>query len=185
MEDKLLVQNFLSGNMDAFSAIYDKYSTELYRSAYFFCRNRHDAEDVLQETFITLYRQCTKIKKPESLKYWLFKVMTRESYKRIEQASKEIPDEEQIIGNKIYSDVSFTDHPLYEAVSELPPIYRNVIILYYYNGFSVKEIAQISDCFEGTVKSRLYKARKILKNTLLSSDEHLTEITELQGGLQQ
>ena len=68
MEDANLVRQLIAGDTEAFDRIYQKYSTMLYRTAYLLYQDKYDVEDILQDTFITLYQKASEIKKPESLK---------------------------------------------------------------------------------------------------------------------
>ncbi len=175
MEDKELVEALRSGDRQAFGQIYEKYSTELYRTAYLILRNRSDAEDVTQETFVTLWQRAREIKKPESLRYWLIRCAGSKAKDLLRKQRRELPDEEvdklsEAVGLR-NSDDEFANgvveqEAFYARLYAMPYKYREVLVLYYYNELSVKEIAHLTGQFEGTVKSRLYHARERLRKEL-------------------
>lgn len=169
MDDKTLVMKFLHGNESAFDQIYKKYSAMLYRSAYLLCQNDADAQDILQDVFITFYHKAQNIRKPESLKYWLLKCVTRMSRDILRKRSPESPadhiremaDANQDVQTDSYEEILFR-----ECIKVLAPKYREVLVLYYYDELSVQEIAAVTGQLTGTVKSRLFYARQKLKETL-------------------
>ncbi len=169
-----LVRRMKKGDRAAFDKLYEIYYDKLYRTACLITGNRADGEDVAQETFIKMYLHCTELKKDEQFRYWLYKILNRTAWQISKKHSKEQPDE-QIIE---LADKSMTDSPamqllknerdraIIEAVRKLEQRQRTAVILYYYNGLGTKEIAKIMECMEGTVKSRLFTARKNLKSLL-------------------
>ena len=176
MEDQVLVREFLSGDRDAFDRIYEKYSTELFRTACLLCRSRADAEDAVQETFVAFYLKAAQIKKPGSLRWWLIRCLTAKARDAMRRAKREVPEEEaealaEADGFRKGRGPDFAPGLLErEAFAEdlmsLPPKYREVLVLYYFNGLTVKEIAALTGKLEGTVKSRLYHAREQLRRRM-------------------
>ncbi|MBQ9360222.1 MAG: RNA polymerase sigma factor [Lachnospiraceae bacterium] len=96
MEDAVLVGGLLAGEKSSFDHIYEKYSPELYRTAYLILRNKTDAEDATQDAFVTLWQKAGSIKKPESLRYWLLKCVSGKSKDILRKRRKEYPDEDII-----------------------------------------------------------------------------------------
>ena len=169
MDDKRLVMEFLHGNEEAFDELYKKYSQMLYRSAFLICQNEADAQDILQDTFITFYHKAKSIRKPESLKFWLLKCVTLRSRDLLRRRKPEILDEHicQTVesGSEDLPD-TFDEIVFMECIKALPPKYREVLVLYYYVELSVTEIATVTGQLTGTVKSRLFYARAKLKQLL-------------------
>ena len=107
-------------------------------------------------------------------RYWLFRILNRTAWQLINSKKSEIPDETVLeqadqTGSLLIEDSflkSEQANEVYQAVMKLDYKLRLVVILYYYNELSTKQIAQIADCYEGTVKSRLFTARKRLKQLL-------------------
>ncbi|MGN0241607.1 MAG: RNA polymerase sigma factor [Candidatus Weimeria sp.] len=167
-------------NSALFEKIYRDYHLMIFRSAYLIAGNKADAEDIMQETFIAAFKNIGTLRKPESLKSWLFKIMTNTALSIVSRRSREVPVEDSpgTVESKTNHDTigSVADDLiqniyLKRCISELDSKCREVIILYYYSGFKIKEIAEILGCFEGTVKSRLNRGRKELKEKLKDSDD--------------
>lgn len=151
-----------------------KYADMVYRIAFHHCANREDAEDVMQNVFLKMYRSRKEFREDEERKRWLIRVTVNECHSLFrtfwrskrqemedyqwEQLSDEGGEmEEQLIRH--YSE-------LYLAVMELPVKYRDSIYLYYYEGYNVREIADILRCRETTVQTRLMRARNLLRQKL-------------------
>ena len=174
MNDETLVSRMQIGDKDAFDEVYRKYRQQIMKISYLIVGNVPDAEVLTQETFVTCYLHCKDLKDGRLLKSWLFKTLTRSAWKCSEKKKRELPDEDiGVKADKAY-DASILDHIIFSeqkneiarAVAELDMKYRVVVVLYYYNQLSTKEISRILDCMEGTVKSRLFTARNKLKKSL-------------------
>ncbi|MGN0344605.1 MAG: RNA polymerase sigma factor [Lachnospiraceae bacterium] len=187
-----LVRRMKKGERAAFDKLYEQYYDRLYRTACMITGNRADGEDVTQETFIKAYLNCDKLKKEEQFRYWLYQILNRTAWQIAKKHAKERP-EERILE---LADTSTADSPavkvlqdeqeraIAEAVRRLEYRQRTTVILYYFNGLGTKEIARVMECMEGTVKSRLFTARKNLR-TLLSeelSDCSCDHSEQLQNG---
>lgn len=178
------------GKKEAFDELYRRYKDLAIRNAYLITGNRSDAEDVVQEAFVTSYLHIGELKNQSGYKAWLMQILIRLSYRTAKRRKREYPDEhtEEIREQKELKDViqygsveyasSGQDSPLAQlitreeadrvmtAVNALPTKQRVVIVLYYYDELSVEEIASIVRISTGTVKSRLFTARKNLKHLL-------------------
>ena len=182
MRDTELVQRLKDGDRSAFDKIYEKYHRMLYHTALLIIGNRQDAEDALQETFVSCYLHIRDLRNEESLKSWLFQIMARNARKTGKKASKETPDDEILrrIDEKAadasgenldYLEDAIRRVTFEEYISSLDYKHREVITLFYYDELSIKEIAEILGCFEGTVKSRLHTAKKQLRIQTQKSQE--------------
>lgn len=183
-EKKAFVRRMIAGDERAFDEIYHAYSRKLYRMAYFITGNHSDSEDILQETFVQCYLHRESLKNPEGFTSWIYQILVRTAWKlekkkkRAGEISYEgILEQEDDSGSRIARQMnedgsainpldaclqkeSFSE--LGEMVKNLDIKYRTVVLLYYYNDLGTKEIAKIMGIFEGTVKSRLSKARSLL-----------------------
>lgn len=188
MDELTLVRRMKAGDRSAFDKIYEKYHIPILRSAYLLCGDRHDAEDILQETFITCWLHIGELKKEEGFRYWLYRIMTRVARKAAAERRKQVPDEnvQQKADDKSNCDntdrgMNDYDRLLNRTIMEkalvaLDAKSREVIVLYYYEEMSVKEIADTLGVFEGTVKSRLYFGRRKLK-TRIQNETHEASIS--------
>lgn len=145
----------------------EKYSDLLYRTCFLILRNSHDAEDVMQETFIKYMRADVEFRDEEHKKAWLLKVSQNKckDMLRFHKVHAYIPYEE--IQEHIVSH-DFVDVEDIEEVIDIAKLsykYKSVILIYYIEGYSVKETAEILGITETAVKSRLKRAREKLKGT--------------------
>lgn len=146
--------------------LYDKYKDTVFRTAFAFCRNTADAEDIMQEVFLKRFRTDISFASDNHEKAWLLKVTAnqcRDMFRslRYRHALKSVPLDE---AGLIYETPEESE--VYRAVMSLSPENRLVIHLYYYEGHSVKEIGSIIGKSETAVQSRLHRARKQLKKIL-------------------
>ena len=178
-EEIQLVQRMISDDREAFDCLMKQYYPKTLRMAYLISGNYADSEDIVQETFVLCYLNRRRIKEPEYFERWLYKTLTREAWRICRKRKREQPVDE-VFGedapgsSSVLEEVmdAARDRELYCAVKNLPEKQRTVVVLYYFNQLSSKEIAKVMGCMEGTVKSRLYTARNNLKQVLM--DEHDT-----------
>ena len=174
MDDKELVTAFLNGNTEAFSEIFEKYYAEALRMAYLITGSRCDSEYVVQDAFIKCYEKMRSLKNPEKFKYWFFRILTRTAWRYCAKQKREQPVDQVFDSEIISHDKSSfqilaeqeTASEIRKAIEKLDPKQKTAVVLYYYNEFSVKEISEIMHCTQGTVKSRLFNARKNLGKIL-------------------
>lgn len=140
----------------------DDYGNTLYRLAYSYMKNMHDAEDVVQEVFIKLLKNIHIFENNEHKKSWLICV-TRNICKN-KLKSSWFKKKQDLIEMPYYDE--YKDNTVIDAVMKLPLKYREIIFLYYYEGYKTSEITEIIDKKESTVRSLLHRARKILKKSL-------------------
>lgn len=207
-ERTAFVRQMIEGDERAFDELYHSYSGKLYRMAYFITGNRSDSEDVLQETFEKCFLHRRKLKDPERFESWMYQILVRTAWKtgrRTRQAGElsyegileQGEDGSVRMAEQIREDSSeLAKNPLDQileeetcaelklAVSQLGIKYRTVILLYYFNDLGIREIAQITGTFEGTVKSRLNKARKLLRERLEQHEGKRSSKTEGKPKLQ-
>lgn len=175
MDELTIINELKSGNLDALDLLYSKYSVQALRTAYLITSDRYMAEDIVQEAFITCYKSIHSLKNPNLFRPWFFKLLTRLSWKHIKKQNKAIPIDNVIEQLDIQKSKDSLDNyslsadydELYTAINNLNIKLKTIIILYYFNELTIKEIALVTGCLEGTIKSRLYNARKILKKTLV------------------
>ncbi|MBQ7795908.1 MAG: RNA polymerase sigma factor [Lachnospiraceae bacterium] len=173
MEETELVKRMIDGDMDAFDRLMEIYQPKALRVAYLISASYADSEDIVQETFVACYLNRHGLKNPEAFKGWFYKTLSRNAWrvcrkKKREQPAEEIYPEEIEAPGEILSEIVMKEEEtlIYEAICSLPVKHRTVLVLYYYNQMSIKEIAKVCGCLEGTVKSRLHHAKMKLKEIL-------------------
>ena len=174
MNEMELVRQLQTGSRTAFDRIYERYHVQAYRTAVLLTGNRADAEDVVQETFVQVYLHAMELKEPAGFKSWFYRILTRLAWKCGRDGRREVPDEDIAVRADRTDESDCLSRLLGEeerervrrAVEDLDEKHRSIVVLYYFNNFTTGEIARITGCFEGTVKSRLHTARKKLKKSL-------------------
>jgi RNA polymerase sigma factor (sigma-70 family) len=175
MDGSKIIEGIKAGDKNSFDELYDKYYLMLFRTAYLILGNSYDAEDVTQDAFVSIYVNIKSLKDPDKLKPWMFSILKNSAYKKYKNKKRELPDEEiQLkVDKETYTieDEFVVKSEIQDALMSLNKKQREVIVLFYYNDLTIKEIASALGVFEGTVKSRLFKARKVLKKELEHSNE--------------
>jgi RNA polymerase sigma-70 factor (ECF subfamily) len=156
----------------------------LYTAALRMTRNPADAEDLVQETYLKAYRSFGSYTEGTNLKAWLYRILTN-TYINSYRAAKrrpEVSDVEDVEDLYLYHRLSpehgigrsaeeealagFTDEEVKEAIEALPEAFRIAVLLADVEGFSYKEIAEITEVPIGTVMSRIHRGRRALQKTL-------------------
>lgn len=141
----------------------DTYGNAVLRMAYSYLHNMSDAEDILQETLIQYLKTQPELNGPEHEKAWLLRVAANLSKNRLDYNRLRDSDElEETLVSQEREDLSF----LWEAVKQLPDANREVIHLFYYEGYPTAQIAKILNRRESTVRSDLRRGRERLKKIL-------------------
>lgn len=146
--------------MDSAEALYEAHKHAVYRLALSYVGQVQDAEDVTQSVFLKLLRYRPGIL-PGKERNWLLKVTANEC--------KNLVRQKKYLSPEPVPELSFEtpeDSGLFEAVQSLRPEYRTVIYLYYYEGYSTKEIGKILGLRQSCVTTRLSRARLMLKTEL-------------------
>lgn len=153
---------------EKFLTIYDTYKNDIYRLAISYTKNSNDSEDIVQNVFIKYYKNIDKVEN-NSIKQWLIKVAINECKNLLLSTWKKriIPFTEKH-ENLLTS--TFDDNLFLHELFKLPKKNRIIIHLYYYENYSVKEIAKLLKISESNVKTNLYRSRKILKDILLEEE---------------
>ena len=143
-----------------------EYTQMVLNIAYTYTKNSHDAEDIAQDVFLSLYRNMWKIGSDEYMKAWLIRVTINKSKNHMKTAwirkRSEMPNVQQDLPTNETGD-------LLNAVLSLDVKYKIPIYLMYYEGYSIKEISEIGKIKPATIGTRLKRGREILK-TLLGDD---------------
>lgn len=179
-DNNAFIKMLEAGDTNAFDELYDRYSLMLYKSAYLMTGNQYDAEDIIQETFLTAFQHIKELRDKTKLKSWLFRIMINLIHRQQAKKKREISDENivELIDSKDFRNSDYEDDPenmmlkmdFQNYLMQINVKRREALILYYYNGMSVREIAKICNCFEGTVKSRLHKGRLELRQKINAAE---------------
>lgn len=170
MAEKLLIRELKRGREDAYKQLVEEYGDRLLRTCCLILRDRGEAEDVVQETFVKVFRKVEDFRGESGLYTWIYTIALNLSRDRLKKNTDfSIFENEQIdnIDTEIHLEKAIDREVLRKELDEINPIYREVIVLFYFEELSIKEISQLLNEKEGTVKSRLSRGRNILKESLL------------------
>lgn len=151
----------------------------IYNAALRLTRNKNDAEDLFQETFLRAYRFFHQFRQGTDCRAWLFAILRNLFVNRIRQASAQAVDFDE---ERVYREAErggvvsrapevdlirrLAGEDIQRAIADLPPKLRLTVVLADLEGCSYREIAEISQCPIGTVMSRLYRGRQALRDAL-------------------
>ena len=141
------------------------YADMVYRIAYRYVKNSTDADDVFSEVFLAYFKKERTFESEEHRKAWLIRVTINCAKDLLSQRAQLQQLHEETLSDQTAHDVD-TYMDLNKAIEQLRPEYQEVIKLYYLDDLSVKEIAQILNKNENTIKTQLFRAREILKSVL-------------------
>lgn len=171
--DEQLIDDILKGNQQKFRELIQRYQTKVFAVALKVSNNQRDAEDIVQEVFLQLYRSLEKFNSESSFSTWIYRITMNKAidYKRkqkkltIDETDNQylsLPDrntltpEETLIKN-------LDKEVLHSYLHELPKDYRIVIDLYYFEELTYREISLKLNVAVKTVESRLYRAKRLIK----------------------
>ena len=145
----------------------EKYSNMVYRLAYFYTNSKYDADDIYQDVFLKYLQNKKQFENEEHKKAWLIKVTINSCKKMWLSAWKRkiIPLNDDEIKFEMEEDIG-----LYNEIKKLPKKYRVVIHLFYYEQYQIKDISQILNQKESTIRTWLTRARKLLKSQIKEED---------------
>jgi RNA polymerase sigma factor (sigma-70 family) len=155
------------GDINSFEEIYKLYYKKAFGTAYLICGDKCTAEDIVQESFIICYKSIKYLKNTKTFNTWFYKIVLRVSWRVSKKRNiSSVENYSNDCNNNDVAESISSKILLRQKIQQLKLPLKTVVILYYYNDMSIKEISKVLDCFEGTVKSRLFKARKILQSEL-------------------
>lgn len=142
------------------------YSNTVVKTAFSYLRNTYDAEDITQEVFLTLMEKQPRFENGEHLKAWLIRVTINKCKNYLKsgwyKSKNSLPEQEMYTLPKVPKEES----EVLSAVLSLDTKYRIPIHLYYYEGYTIKEIGKILNIPKATIGTRLSRGRKLLKNMI-------------------
>lgn len=140
-----------------------QYRKQLYVIAYAILENEMDAEDAVCNAILKAYEHLNQLKKTHKIKSWLITITKNEALK-LRQKRLELPGNERI--EELLPPIRDKHNELWGIVQGLKEEYRLVIVLFYYDDLSIRDIANVLEISTGTVKSRLNRGRELLKKVL-------------------
>ena len=146
----------------AFIQLMQLHKEDLYRTAFAFLKNDHDAVEAMQEVTFRAFQKIHTVKEPKYIKTWLIRIM-------MNYCQDQLKKKKRFISNEVLQEAGYSvdsNMELEEAIASLTSDEQQLIFLKYFQGTKIKDIAEIKKIPEGTVKSRLHTALKSLRNFL-------------------
>lgn len=171
--DELLVLKCQEKDREAAALLWKRWQPKVLRWSYGFLKDKDLAADVAQESWVSIFEQINKLRDPVLFPYWLYRIVQRRAVDQIRTLQKERKVTEVLAseqkGLALLGEVKYADDPvekMLNCIKELPLAHQQIIKLHYLDRESVEDIAAITDLPIGTIKSRLFYARKYLKEKM-------------------
>ncbi|MEK4023186.1 sigma-70 family RNA polymerase sigma factor [Mammaliicoccus sciuri] len=183
-EDLQWVREVLAGNKQAYAHIINKYKNPLYATILRMTRNPQDAQDFVQDAFLKVYHQLGKYKETGSFSSWLYRVainhcMDEFRKKRYHSTQVELGEEQVIDSN--HPEVVFLKkekhRQLERLLATLPEDERLIMLLRYANELSYDEISELTDVPLSTVRNKLHRAKKKMRDTVKREGGYFHELS--------
>lgn len=157
-----LVKKAQKGNHEAFITLLENYESVLYNMAYRYLENEADVADVLQETILSAFEHIQELRQPRYFNTWICRILMNHCQKMLKnrQFFAELDDVEVVIEQDSDTQLLFQ-----ELVNQLDERYSVPLTLYYHHGFTIQDISELLNEPIGTIKSRLSRGRKQIKET--------------------
>lgn len=163
-----------SGRETKFIALVKENQGGLYREAYSYLHNKEDAEDAVSNMIVKAYSNLERLEDVRRMRSWLYRILVNECKDMLRKRSRvqfaDTAEMESVPSETAFLKEAGDEPDLYECICRLEAPFREVTLLFYYEEFKVKEIAAILGIAEGTVKSRLARARQQLKKMIGRKD---------------
>jgi RNA polymerase sigma factor (sigma-70 family) len=179
LEDSFIIRQVLAGNTNAFRFLVLRYQKTLFRYLQSFGLPLAQIEEIAQDSLVKAFKSLSDYDEKQSqFNTWLFTIAKRSALNAISKHGyrKEIFSEEEPEGEHDDTPLSqlegvFLKKNLADAISLLPISFRNVVTLFHLNEMTLEEISQIEACSLGTVKSRLHRAKAMLREIILKNSK--------------
>lgn len=166
--DLSIVKQAIAGHKEAFEQLLVLEEEKLYYMALSYVGQKEDALDAIQETACKAYLGVHQLKNPAFFSTWLFRILIHECYRLLKKGQKMIPYEERELFARLHDKEHVIGDPLdlLEAIQQLNHSQQMAIILFYYHDLPIKEIADMMEKPESTIKTYLHRGKKQLKRQL-------------------
>jgi RNA polymerase sigma-70 factor, ECF subfamily len=180
VEIERTIQRFLDGEEEAFSLIVRAWEGKLYSLAWRMLGNREDAQDVVQETFLSIFKSMRSLRDPARFSTWLYRIALNHCHSRRRSRSSDLSLQEQIFESDGAEEGFSSGYPLAprsgealealdivrKALASVSEDHRTAIVLKEYLGLSLEEIANVMECPLSTAKSRVYHGLRDVQRNL-------------------
>lgn len=173
-QEQIIVENILAGQVDQYEILVKKYQNPIFKVILKIVDNYHDAKDLTQDVFVKTFESLQQYNPQYKFFSWIYRIAINEALLFVKRKKKfqqieEIKDHTYHLPEQL-PDYESRDKLLSTSINKLAESYKAVILLKYYSDLSYAEIAETLGLPEKTVKSRLFDARKILREKLVKID---------------
>lgn len=185
--DIALIDRYLSGDLTAFNELMDAHEDMVFAICLRMLRHRESALDATQETFLTVFRKADRYQAKAAFSTWLYRVAVNTCYDQMRRTKRRqadrLPDHHDPIDIRSTDEFEAVDlrPSIDDALSKLNEEFRSTVILVDLQGMSLEQASDILDVPQGTVKSRLFRARKQLAEELGNLHEGPRPLTDDNG----
>jgi len=170
-EDKKMIEQILAGQTGLFRQVIVKYQATVYRVALKISGNEDDAREITQQVFVTVYESLNQYNPDYKFFSWLYRIAVNRALLSVRQKKQFLPIDQYRLNAGDEEDrpkaKEMRDALLNQSIGKLKEKYRTVIVLKYYAGMPYADIAETLEITEKKVRSRLFDARKQLKDELI------------------
>ncbi|MFC5602018.1 RNA polymerase sigma factor [Sporosarcina koreensis] len=185
MEDEQrLIQQVLAGDKQAYAHIINKYKNQLYATILRMTKNPQDAQDLVQDAFIKVYRNLGKYDASGSFSSWLYRVAINhcmDEFRKKRYSTIQVEIDEAKVVNREHPEVVFLkkekSRQLERLIATLPEDERLIILLRYVNEISYEEIGEVMDVPLSTVRNKLHRAKKKMRETVKREGGYFHELS--------
>lgn len=165
----VIVRKAIEGDESSYKALYSKYAKAMYNICLRLLNNKQDAEDVLQESFITAFKKIKELKDPSTFGGWLRKIVINNCHqqgRKVKLSFEELDSSDEIVDDDLnwMNEVPISE--VHFAIRNLPDGCRKVFVLYTSEQYTHKDIAELLGISESTSKSQYLRAKKLLQQQL-------------------
>ncbi len=164
---QILVKKAQRGDPEAFVSLIEENKSSLYRVAKGFFQSEDDIADAISETVLSAYEHISDLKRTEYFRTWLIRILINCCNGMLRERKR--CEVTEVFPEIRYLDNDFSNVEFREMLSSFPEDCRTILLLYYGEQFSTREIAQILEMKENTVKSKLRRSRNELRETIVYS----------------
>ena len=162
-----------AGELDKLGLLFERYHRVLFRFFYNQSRNRESSEDLVQSVFVRILKYRERFREEGEFKHWMFAIARNLYYDKLKQDQRLPQEDVENWQDQLGDQTHFLHtmeqreslHMLHQALDRLGPEKKEILVLSKLEGMPYKEIARLLDCSEGTVKVRVYRALRALKET--------------------
>lgn len=168
-----LVIKAQKGNDKAFLTLFQEYEQDIYRMAFVYVKNQNDALDVVQETAYRSFKSIKNLKEPKYFKTWLIRIAISCSMDLLRKKKKVVhlkPELEEMISDDVNEGDIILEMTVRDLIELLNEYEKSIIILRFYEDFTIKEVSETLDIPLGTAKTVLYRALGKLRKNLKGND---------------